>query len=63
MPGADPAHCRHVALNGSRTECLGDGDDTTGLRGFADRRVRCGAEDAHLGGDIRDRKSLKISEP
>ncbi|KIZ17179.1 hypothetical protein SNA_15395 [Streptomyces natalensis ATCC 27448] len=38
--GADPRHpryLRYVALGDSQTEGLGDGDDTTGLRGFADR--------------------------
>ncbi|MFF4741408.1 SGNH/GDSL hydrolase family protein [Streptomyces sp. NPDC001262] len=30
-------YARYVALGDSQTEGLGDGDDTTGLRGFADR--------------------------
>ncbi|WP_405021181.1 SGNH/GDSL hydrolase family protein [Kitasatospora sp. NBC_00070] len=30
-------HQRYVALGDSQTEGLGDGDDTVGLRGFADR--------------------------
>ncbi|WP_330242088.1 SGNH/GDSL hydrolase family protein [Streptomyces sp. NBC_00525] len=30
-------YLRYVALGDSQTEGLGDGDDTTGLRGFADR--------------------------
>lgn len=37
MPGTDPAYLRYVALGDSQTEGLGDGDDLTGLRGFADR--------------------------
>ncbi|MBI0296471.1 SGNH/GDSL hydrolase family protein, partial [Streptomyces sp. PRKS01-29] len=37
MPGTDAAYSRYVALGDSQTEGLGDGDDTTGLRGFADR--------------------------
>src|SRR5438105_4295608 len=38
--GTDPSrprYLRYVALGDSQTEGLGDGDDTTGLRGFADR--------------------------
>lgn len=35
MPNAEPV--RYVALGDSQTEGLGDGDDATGLRGFADR--------------------------
>ncbi|OQR63968.1 lysophospholipase [Streptomyces maremycinicus] len=35
MAGA--AYSRYVALGDSQTEGLGDGDDTVGLRGFADR--------------------------
>jgi lysophospholipase L1-like esterase len=35
MPATD--YLRFVALGDSQTEGLGDGDDTTGLRGFADR--------------------------
>lgn len=30
-------YLRYVALGDSQTEGLGDGDDTVGLRGFADR--------------------------
>lgn len=30
-------YARYVALGGSQTEGLGDGDDVTGLRGRADR--------------------------
>ncbi|WP_318199418.1 SGNH/GDSL hydrolase family protein [Streptomyces sp. SCL15-4] len=37
MPGTDATYRRYVALGDSRTEGLGDGDDTVGLRGFADR--------------------------
>ncbi|MFK0289914.1 SGNH/GDSL hydrolase family protein [Streptomyces sp. NPDC090442] len=37
MTGADAAYHRYVALGDSQTEGLGDGDDATGLRGFADR--------------------------
>ncbi|MDX3539321.1 SGNH/GDSL hydrolase family protein [Streptomyces sp. MB09-01] len=33
----DREFLRYVALGDSQTEGLGDGDDTTGLRGFADR--------------------------
>ncbi|MYS37240.1 lysophospholipase L1-like esterase [Streptomyces sp. KhCrAH-43] len=33
----DGGYLRYVALGDSQTEGLGDGDDTTGLRGFADR--------------------------
>jgi lysophospholipase L1-like esterase len=40
MPGADAAYLRYVALGDSQTEGLGDGDDITGLRGFADRLAR-----------------------
>ncbi|MCX4967590.1 SGNH/GDSL hydrolase family protein [Streptomyces sp. NBC_00654] len=36
MPGDDRVR-RFVALGDSQTEGLGDGDDTTGLRGWADR--------------------------
>lgn len=36
MP-TDAAYSRYVALGDSQTEGLGDGDDATGLRGFADR--------------------------
>ncbi|MEV6676184.1 SGNH/GDSL hydrolase family protein [Streptomyces erythrochromogenes] len=35
MPSTE--YRRYVALGDSQTEGLGDGDDTTGLRGFADR--------------------------
>ncbi|MFJ9848638.1 SGNH/GDSL hydrolase family protein [Streptomyces sp. NPDC101150] len=35
MPNGE--YLRYVALGDSQTEGLGDGDDTTGLRGFADR--------------------------
>lgn len=35
MPNGEPI--RYVALGDSQTEGLGDGDDATGLRGFADR--------------------------
>ncbi|MFS7876057.1 SGNH/GDSL hydrolase family protein [Streptomyces asiaticus] len=37
MPDTDAAYSRYVALGDSQTEGLGDGDDVTGLRGFADR--------------------------
>ncbi|OIJ87902.1 SGNH/GDSL hydrolase family protein [Streptomyces colonosanans] len=37
MPATDAAYSRYVALGDSQTEGMGDGDDTTGLRGFADR--------------------------
>ncbi|MFI8090781.1 SGNH/GDSL hydrolase family protein [Streptomyces sp. NPDC086080] len=37
MPGTDTPYLRYVALGDSQTEGLGDGNDTTGLRGFADR--------------------------
>lgn len=37
MSSTDAAYARYVALGDSQTEGLGDGDDTTGLRGFADR--------------------------
>ncbi|WP_112471233.1 SGNH/GDSL hydrolase family protein [Streptomyces triticisoli] len=37
MPTTDAAYSRYVALGDSQTEGLGDGDDTTSLRGFADR--------------------------
>ncbi|QLH26226.1 SGNH/GDSL hydrolase family protein [Streptomyces sp. Rer75] len=38
MPHADdPHYLRYVALGDSQTEGVGDGDDTVGLRGFADR--------------------------
>jgi lysophospholipase L1-like esterase len=35
MPGGD--YLRYVALGDSQTEGVGDGDDSTGLRGWADR--------------------------
>ncbi|RSS78928.1 SGNH/GDSL hydrolase family protein [Streptomyces sp. WAC06614] len=39
MPGPDghPPILRYVALGDSQTEGVGDGDDTAGLRGWADR--------------------------
>ncbi|WP_269857019.1 SGNH/GDSL hydrolase family protein [Streptomyces sp. RPT161] len=37
MPSSDAHYLRYVALGDSQTEGLGDGDDTMGLRGFADR--------------------------
>lgn len=37
MPGTDTVYLRYVALGDSQTEGLGDGDDLTGPRGFADR--------------------------
>ncbi len=37
MPRTDAAYVRYVALGDSQTEGLGDGDDITGVRGFADR--------------------------
>ncbi|MBT2506116.1 SGNH/GDSL hydrolase family protein [Streptomyces sp. ISL-98] len=37
MPNAERTFLRYVALGDSQTEGLGDGDDTTGLRGWADR--------------------------
>lgn len=37
MPGTETAYLRYVALGDSQTEGLGDGDDITGPRGFADR--------------------------
>ncbi|MFH9856199.1 SGNH/GDSL hydrolase family protein [Streptomyces althioticus] len=36
-PGTETTFLRYVALGDSQTEGVGDGDDTTGLRGFADR--------------------------
>ncbi|NEC53997.1 SGNH/GDSL hydrolase family protein [Actinospica acidiphila] len=36
-PGTETTYLRYVALGDSQTEGVGDGDDTTGLRGFADR--------------------------
>jgi lysophospholipase L1-like esterase len=41
---------RYVAIGDSQTEGLGDGDDTTGLRGFADRLA---ARLADLNPDLR----------
>ncbi|MFJ4058294.1 hypothetical protein ACIP11_07320 [Streptomyces albogriseolus] len=35
MPGTETAYLRYVALGDSQTEGVGDGDDVTGLRGFA----------------------------
>ncbi|GAA4562580.1 SGNH/GDSL hydrolase family protein [Planotetraspora kaengkrachanensis] len=37
MSRTDAGHLRYVALGDSQTEGLGDGDDLTGLRGWADR--------------------------
>ncbi|MEU6670398.1 SGNH/GDSL hydrolase family protein [Streptomyces sp. NPDC046727] len=37
MPGTADHFSRFVALGDSQTEGVGDGDDTTGLRGWADR--------------------------
>ncbi|MGW7433334.1 SGNH/GDSL hydrolase family protein [Streptomyces sp. NPDC054861] len=37
MPGAQIPFSRYVALGDSQTEGVGDGDDLTGLRGWADR--------------------------
>ncbi|CAM5281654.1 SGNH/GDSL hydrolase family protein [Streptomyces aurantiogriseus] len=37
MPGTEIRYERYVALGDSQTEGLGDGDDTIGLRGWADR--------------------------
>ncbi|MCX4545563.1 SGNH/GDSL hydrolase family protein [Streptomyces sp. NBC_01565] len=37
MSGTEQRFLRYVALGDSQTEGLGDGDDTVGLRGFADR--------------------------
>ncbi|MFF8726998.1 SGNH/GDSL hydrolase family protein [Streptomyces sp. NPDC015171] len=37
MPGTEVRFSRFVALGDSQTEGVGDGDDTTGLRGWADR--------------------------
>ncbi|MEU0088579.1 SGNH/GDSL hydrolase family protein [Streptomyces sp. NPDC006274] len=37
MTGTEPRFLRYVALGDSQTEGMGDGDDTTGLRGWADR--------------------------
>ncbi|GGQ50058.1 lysophospholipase [Streptomyces griseorubens] len=37
IPGTETTFLRYVALGDSQTEGVGDGDDTTGLRGFADR--------------------------
>ncbi|MET9882069.1 SGNH/GDSL hydrolase family protein [Streptomyces sp. NPDC006430] len=37
MPGAEQPYLRYVALGDSQTEGVGDGDDTVGLRGLADR--------------------------
>lgn len=37
MSGTEPRLLRYVALGDSQTEGLGDGDDTAGLRGWADR--------------------------
>ncbi|MER7466152.1 SGNH/GDSL hydrolase family protein [Streptomyces sp. NPDC097981] len=37
MPGTEQQYLRYVALGDSQTEGVGDGDDTTGLRGLADR--------------------------
>ncbi|MGA5373717.1 SGNH/GDSL hydrolase family protein [Streptomyces griseoincarnatus] len=36
-PGTEATYLRYVALGDSQTEGVGDGDDATGLRGFADR--------------------------
>ncbi|USQ86494.1 SGNH/GDSL hydrolase family protein [Streptomyces phaeoluteigriseus] len=37
MSSTRTSYARYVALGDSQTEGLGDGDDTTGLRGWADR--------------------------
>lgn len=37
MSGSDGRYLRYVALGDSQTEGLGDGDETAGLRGWADR--------------------------
>ncbi|MEV1067149.1 SGNH/GDSL hydrolase family protein [Streptomyces sp. NPDC050263] len=37
MSGTEVHYTRYVALGDSQTEGLGDGDDSTGLRGWADR--------------------------
>ncbi|GAA3162606.1 MULTISPECIES: SGNH/GDSL hydrolase family protein [Streptomyces] len=37
MPGVQVPFSRYVALGDSQTEGVGDGDDLTGLRGWADR--------------------------
>ncbi|NUS12013.1 MAG: SGNH/GDSL hydrolase family protein [Streptomyces sp.] len=37
MPAAADGYARYVALGDSQTEGVGDGDDATGLRGWADR--------------------------
>ncbi|MGW1784093.1 SGNH/GDSL hydrolase family protein [Streptomyces sp. NPDC002143] len=37
MSGTEIHYTRYVALGDSQTEGLGDGDDSTGLRGWADR--------------------------
>ncbi len=37
MPGTETTYLRYVALGDSQTEGVGDGDDVTGLHGFADR--------------------------
>jgi lysophospholipase L1-like esterase len=37
VPGTDTRYLRYVALGDSQTEGVGDGDDTAGLRGWADR--------------------------
>ncbi len=37
MPSSESRYERYVALGDSQTEGVGDGDDTTGLRGWADR--------------------------
>ncbi|PNV31165.1 lysophospholipase [Streptomyces sp. DH-12] len=40
MPGTETTCLRHVALGDSQTEGVGDGDDVTGLRGFAEHPAR-----------------------
>ncbi|MBT3149355.1 SGNH/GDSL hydrolase family protein [Streptomyces sp. CHD11] len=64
MPGSDVVYLRYVALGDSQTEGLGDGDESAGLRGFADRlaeqlaRIEPGLHYANLA--VRGRVAAQI---
>jgi lysophospholipase L1-like esterase len=66
MTGPGHPYHRYVALGDSQTEGMGDGDDTSGLRGFADRLAERLAEDspglAYANLAIRGRVAAQVRE-
>ncbi|MBW5484251.1 SGNH/GDSL hydrolase family protein [Streptomyces bambusae] len=64
MPGPDTRFRRYVALGDSQTEGVGDGDDTVGLRGwadrFAERLAACEPSLAYANLAVRGRRAAEV---